>query len=53
MHLWFGDEFGPFLLKTDGAGKVLRTEISLPGVLAPQNPYRGATPANLGSSSGF
>ncbi len=52
-NLWFGDEFGPFLLKTDGAGKVLRTEISLPGVFAPQNPYRGATPANLGSSGGF
>ncbi len=52
-NLWFGDEFGPFLLKTDGSGKVLKTEVSLPGVFAPQNPYRGATPANLPSSGGF
>lgn len=52
-NLWFGDEFGPFLLKTDGTGKVLRSEVSLPGVFAPENPLRGSTPANLGSSRGF
>jgi hypothetical protein len=23
-NLWFGDEFGPFLVKTDATGKVLR-----------------------------
>jgi hypothetical protein len=28
-NLWFGDEFGPFLVKTDASGKVLRSEISL------------------------
>ena len=50
---WYGDEFGPFLVKTDASGKVLRSEVSLPGVYAPENPYRGATPANLGSSRGF
>jgi hypothetical protein len=52
--LWVGDEFGPFLVKADATtGTVLRSEISLPGVSAPENPYRGATPANLGSSRGF
>lgn len=52
-HLWFGDEFGPFLLKTDATGKVLRSEVPLPGVFAPENPFRGGTPANLGGSRGF
>jgi len=31
-NYWFGDEFGPYLVKTDGHGTVLRSEISLPGV---------------------
>jgi hypothetical protein len=52
-HLWFGDEFGPFLVKTDASGKVLRSEISLPGVMSPQNPYLGGGVANLGGSGGF
>ena len=52
-NLWFGDEFGPFLVKTDATGKVLAKEVSLPGVLAPENPYRGGTPATLGSSRGY
>lgn len=51
-NLWFGDEFGPFLVKTDATGKVLRQEIPLPGVQAPQNPFLVA-PANLGTSRGF
>jgi len=51
--LWFGDEFGPFLIHTDESGKVLEAPISLPGVFAPENPFRGATPANLPSSGGF
>jgi hypothetical protein len=37
--LWFGDEFGPFLLHTDETGKVLEAPISLPGVQSPQNPF--------------
>jgi hypothetical protein len=52
-NLWFGEEFGPFLIKTDASGKVLRSEVSLPGVFAPENPLRGSTPSNLGSSRGF
>jgi hypothetical protein len=50
---WFGDEFGPFLVKTDRTGVVLRAEIGLEGVLAPENPHRGATPATVGGSRGF
>ena len=54
-NYWFGEEFGPFLLKTDANGKVLRQEVSLPGVFAPQNPYRNGTTiaSNLNSSQGF
>lgn len=64
-HLWFGDEFGPFLLKTDATGKVLRSEIATPNILppnstatgayvqAPQNPYLAGHLANLGGSHGF
>lgn len=52
-HLWFGDEFGPYLVKTDAAGQVLARDVSLPGVFAPENAYRGSTPANLGGSRGF
>ncbi|MCH8179624.1 MAG: esterase-like activity of phytase family protein [Proteobacteria bacterium] len=64
-NLWFGEEFGPFLVKTDARGKVLRQEIQLPNIApagsistgawvqSPQNPYlAGATP-NLGGSRGF
>ena len=43
--LWFGDEFGPFLLHTDARGKVLEPPISLPDfdnpgreIRSPQNP---------------
>lgn len=54
-NLWFGDEFGPFLVKTNATGQVLKQEFSLPGIYAPQNPYRNGTSiaSNLGSSNGF
>jgi hypothetical protein len=51
--LWFGDEFGPFLLHTDATGKVLEAPFSLPGVFAPQNPHLGTGTPNLPSSRGF
>jgi hypothetical protein len=50
--LWFGDEFGPFLLHTDLTGKVLEAPIPLPGVRSPDNPLPGPAP-NLASSNGF
>lgn len=44
--LWFGDEFGPFLIHTDGDGKVLHAPYPLPDpdnagheLRAAQNPY--------------
>ena len=51
--LWFGDEFGPFLLHTDATGKVLEAPIPLPGVRSPD--YPGLTPGtnNLAASNGF
>ena len=52
-NFWFGDEFGPFLVKTDASGTVLSREVPVPGVQSPQSPYlNGATPT-LGSSRGF
>jgi hypothetical protein len=51
--LWFGDEFGPFLIHTDSTGKVLEAPYPLPGVKSPQNPFlMGETP-NLPRSKGF
>lgn len=54
-NYWIGDEFGPYLIKTDANGTVLRGEISLPGVYAPQHPdvVSGSVTANLGGSGGF
>ena len=54
-NLWFGEEFGPFLVKTDAAGVVQRREIAMPGVFAPQNPavVNGNVTANLNGSNGF
>jgi len=52
-NLWFGEEFGPFLVKADASGKILRTEVGLPGVMSPQNPYLNGGVANLPGSGGF
>ncbi len=52
--LWFGDEFGPFLLHTDTAGRVLQAPMPLPGVKSPENPTLGAEEEpNLPTSKGF
>jgi hypothetical protein len=51
--LWFGDEFGPFILHTDATGKVLDAPVPTPGVFSPDNPFLlGRTP-NLAASNGF
>ena len=62
-NLWFGDEFGPFLVKTDRHGRVLRAAIPLPNsrgygglplVQSPQSPLLAdAAQANLRGSNGF
>jgi len=51
--LWFGEEFGPFLLHTDAAGRLLEAPIALPGVRSPDAPAQFAGPVNLGRSDGF
>ncbi|MGH3546185.1 MAG: esterase-like activity of phytase family protein, partial [Mycobacteriales bacterium] len=52
--LWFGDEFGPFLLHTSAGGALLEPPIELAGIRAPEDPHLplGASPS-LGSSRGF
>jgi hypothetical protein len=51
--LWFGEEFGPFLLHTDAKGRVLDAPVPTPGVFSPDNPFLlGRTP-NLPRSNGF
>lgn len=52
-NFWFGDEFGPFLVKTDASGKVLSREVQLPGVQSPQSPYLNGAVPTLGASRGF
>ncbi len=51
--LWFGDEFGPFLIHTDATGKVLEAPIPLPGVQSPQNPFLGGGTPNLPGEQGI
>lgn len=64
-NLWFGEEFGPFLVQTDFNGKVLRSEVKTPNIAppgstatgaevrSPQNPYLGTELPNLSQSRGF
>jgi len=51
--LWFGDEFGPFLIHTDAIGRVLEAPYPLPGVKSPQNPFLAGGTPNLPRSKGF
>ncbi|MDO8211871.1 esterase-like activity of phytase family protein [Conexibacter sp. CPCC 206217] len=53
-NLWFGDEFGPYLLKTAPDGRVLQAPVPLAGVKSPQSPDLavGETPT-LPGSGGF
>jgi len=54
-NYWFGDEFGPYLIKADAQGTVLRSVIPLPGVYAPENKdvLSGTAAPNLAGSGGF
>ncbi|MGW4209991.1 esterase-like activity of phytase family protein [Lentzea sp. NPDC004789] len=47
---WMGDEFGPYLLHFDRAGRLMAPPVPLPGVRAPENPEGNP---NLPSSKGF
>jgi hypothetical protein len=49
--LWFGDEFGPFLVHTDANGTLLEAPFALPGVKSPANPFlaEGEVPTQPGS----
>jgi hypothetical protein len=51
--LWFGEEFGPFLLHTDRTGKVLEAPIPTPGVRSPDYPGIAPDRVNLARSNGF
>ena len=51
--LWFGDEFGPFLIHTDATGVVLDPPYRLEGVMSPQNPFLGTGTPTLPRSKGF
>jgi hypothetical protein len=50
--LWFGEEFGPYLVHADRTGKVLDAPFALAGVTAPQH-ATDANPATIPSSRGW
>ncbi|MBX7264607.1 esterase-like activity of phytase family protein [Micromonospora sp. Llam7] len=50
---WIGDEFGPYLLHFDRAGRLLAAPVPLDGVVAPETAARTGVPATLGGSKGF
>jgi len=54
-NLWFGDEFGPYLVKTSASGEVLRREIGMKGVLSPSNEavQNGSVLSTINNSGGF
>ncbi len=52
-NFWIGEEFGPFLLKTNADFEIIATEIATPGVQSPNSPFLGGAAPNLGGSRGY
>jgi len=50
---WVGEEFGPYLLHFDAAGRLLDAPVATPGVQSPSNPTLGSATPNLPNSKGF
>jgi hypothetical protein len=50
---WIGDEFGPYLLHFDRAGRLLAAPVPLEGVVAPETAARTGVTATARSSKGF
>ena len=50
---WIGEEFGPFLLHVDAAGRVLSRPVPFPLGGSPQNPLLGGATAATQASGGF
>jgi hypothetical protein len=46
--LWFGEEFGPYLVHTDRTGKVLDAPFALDGIRAPQHSDAPTIPSSRG-----
>ncbi|MBM2621037.1 esterase-like activity of phytase family protein [Actinoplanes sp. LDG1-06] len=50
---WIGEEFGPYLLHFDRAGRLLDAPVPLEGVVAPETAARTGVTATARSSKGF
>jgi hypothetical protein len=52
--LWLGDEFGPWILHFDGAGRLVEPPIELPdGLRSPSNPHLNGAPSTVLGSRGI